>query len=116
MLKEYTQWTENTCASLGTQEADTIHMLFGVTTEVGELMDVFKKYLAYGKPIDWVNVREELGDIMYYLASFCNINGIDLEDVLERNVRKLEARYPEKFNEQDALNRNLANEREILER
>lgn len=114
-LNDYVEWTSNTCASLDTRKEDITHMLFGIITETGELTDIFKKSLAYGKEIDWVNVEEELGDIMFYIASFCRINGFNLEEIINTNVLKLESRYPEKFTEYHALNRDLEKEREILE-
>ena len=115
-INDYAEWTGKTCANLVTPLMDDIHMLFGMATEVGELMDVYKKKLAYKKPLDMVNVQEEIGDILFYLASFCRMNGFNLEKILERNVEKLEARYPEKFTEYHANNRNLEKEREILEK
>jgi len=115
-LNDYAEWTGNTCAKLADRELDLVHMLMGMTTEVGELTDIYKKHLAYGKPIDWVNAQEEIGDIMFYIASFCRITGLDLEAILARNVEKLEARYPEKFTEYHATHRDLDKEREILER
>ncbi len=115
-LSDYVAWTANTCASLKNREKDTTHMIFGMLTEVGELADVFKKNMAYGKDIDWVNVKEELGDLLFYIGSFCRINGIDLDEVITTNILKLESRYPEKFTEYHALNRDLKKEREILEK
>lgn len=114
-LENYVKWTGKTCAKLNTPKDDNDHMLYGMITEVGELIDNFKKNLAYGKEIDWVNVEEELGDLMFYIASFCRLNNIDLENVILANVSKLEERYKENFTMQEALNRNLKKEREILE-
>jgi len=114
-LKEYIEKAKRTCPTLSTKQADNIHMSFGIVTEAGELADIFKKNLAYGKPIDWVNAKEELGDAMWYIANFCSINGFDLEEILATNIAKLEARYPEKFTEEKANNRDLGRERKILE-
>lgn len=114
-INKYAEWTGNTCASLKDKETDNIHMLMGMSTEIGELMDVFKKNIAYNKTIDWINVKEEIGDTLYYIASFCRINELDLEEILNMNISKLESRYPEKFTEYHANNRNLKREREILE-
>jgi NTP pyrophosphatase (non-canonical NTP hydrolase) len=114
-LNDYVKWTENTSAKLLLTN-DEYHMLFGMITEIGELTDVFKKDLAYKKEIDWVNVEEEVGDLMWYIAGFCRINGFNLEEILDKNVAKLEARYPEKFTEYHAKNRDLENERKILEK
>lgn len=92
------------------------HMVMGMTTEVGELVDVFKKNLAYEKPIDWVNVKEEVGDLMWYIVNFCNINGFDINEILQTNIDKLRARFPDKFSTERAVNRQLDKEREILEK
>lgn len=97
------------------KDLDNYHMAFGIGTEAGEIEDVFKKYLAYGKEIDWINVQEEIGDLMWYIAGFCTINNFDLDAIMENNIKKLRARYPEKFTQENATNRNLDREREILE-
>lgn len=114
-INDYCEQVENTRAELRNNDVDNVHMLFGIITEVGELMDAFKKNMAYGKDIDWVNVEEEIGDLMWYIAGFCNINDMDLEEILQKNVDKLKARYPEKFSKEKAINRDLEKERRILE-
>ena len=93
----------------------SIHMLMGIVTEAGELTDPFKKHLAYGKEIDMVNVKEEVGDLMWYIANFCNINGFDLEEIMATNIAKLQTRYPDKFKPGDAINRDITRERNLLE-
>jgi NTP pyrophosphatase (non-canonical NTP hydrolase) len=114
-LNDYVKWTGNTCANLNNLFFDNTHMIWGMMTEVGELTDAYKKGLAYGAHIDMVNVAEEIGDLLFYIASFCRINGLNLEEILEKNVAKLEARYPHKFTQHHANNRDLKNERSILE-
>jgi NTP pyrophosphatase (non-canonical NTP hydrolase) len=114
-FKTYMEQASRTCAILDSKEQDNLHMVLGMLTEAGELADVFKKELAYNKPIDWVNVSEEIFDIMWYIANFCRINEIDCEKGLEINIAKLRARYPEKFTEENANNRDLEKERKILE-
>lgn len=115
-IKEYCNEVKRTMADLGYKEKDNLHMIMGMTTEVGELTDIFKKNFAYKKDIDWFNAQEEIGDLMWYVANFCNLNGLNLEDILQTNVDKLKARYPEKFTEHLANNRDLQKEREILEK
>jgi NTP pyrophosphatase (non-canonical NTP hydrolase) len=114
-LNNYVKWTGKTCAKLETESFDVIHMLFGISTEVGELIDPFKKKLAYNKLIDYINVKEEIGDLMFYIASLCRILNFDLEEIIETNIKKLETRYPDNFTEKDAQNRDLTKERKILE-
>ena len=45
----------------------------------------------------------------------CENFGLDFYKLLENNINKLKVRYPKKFNMADALNRNLENERKVLE-
>ena len=91
-------------------------MCLGLQTESAEISDVFKKKLAYNKDIDWVNVKEEIGDLMWYIANLCNLNEWDLENILETNINKLKIRFPEKFTNDLAINRDLLEERKTLEK
>lgn len=93
------------------------HALFGLETEIGELIDPFKKFWFYGglKPIDLVNVKEEIGDILWYLAILMDEIDTDFDDEMERVIKKLKTRYPEKFTSHHATNRDLESERKTLE-
>ena len=112
---EYMDKASRTDAELSSKELHDIHMIMGMSTEVGEILDVFKKNLAYGKDVDWVNVKEEVGDLMWYIANFCRTNNFDLHKILETNIEKLESRFPEKFTQEKAIFRDLKKERTILE-
>jgi NTP pyrophosphatase (non-canonical NTP hydrolase) len=92
-----------------------LHAFIGMTTEVGELFDAFKKHLFYGKPLDLVNISEEIGDLFWYVALALDYIGLDFETVMAQNNAKLKARFPDKFTEEAATNRDLRKEREILE-
>lgn len=94
---------------------DLLHGCAGLSTETGELVDVIKKHRYYGKPVDWVNVFEEMGDVLWYLALLCRAADTTLEEVAEANIAKLRARYPEKFTTEHALNRDTDAERRVLE-
>ena len=93
-----------------------LHGSCGIATEAGELLDTIKKYAFYGKEIDTVNVVEEVGDLMWYCAIILDELNVDFEDVMEKNIDKLRARYGEKFSENSANVRNLNKERKILEK
>lgn len=95
--------------------AKLVHYMVGMETEVGEIQDAVKKHIAYGKPLDRVNLVEELGDVLYYIARTIDLLGTSFEEVMTINNAKLKARYGEKFSEQAALNRDLEKERKILE-
>lgn len=91
------------------------HYVLGVGTEAGELEDAVKKYIAYGRPCDAVNVAEECGDLLWYIARTLKLLSFTFEDVMAMNINKLQKRFPEKFTEENALNRNLSNERSQME-
>ena len=114
-INTYQGKAARTLAKIDGNILDDLHMILGMQTEVAEIADVYKKCIAYKKPLDYVNIKEELGDAMWYIANLCNMHGWDLRDILDTNIAKLEARYPEKFTEEQALNRNLSVERQILE-
>lgn len=101
----------------GERYARLLHAAFGIVTEAGELADAFKKDLFYAgaKPIDYVNIQEELGDLFWYMALACDALGISFEDVWKQNIAKLRKRYPVKFEPEQAANRDLAGERAVLE-
>lgn len=114
-LQDYTKEIERTCPQLGTEFWDQLHMVIGICTEAGELLDTYKKALAYGKALDTVNIGEEMGDILWYLVNLCRMLKLDPEHIMQINIDKLKARYPERFTQEKALNRNLDRERKILE-
>lgn len=92
-----------------------LHSSLGLVTEAGEFADATKKYIFYGKKFDTINLIEELGDLFYYMALACNVLGVSFEEVMQINANKLKKRFPEKFEEQLAINRNVDSERKILE-
>lgn len=92
-----------------------LHSAIGLATEAGEIQDCLKKHIFYGKDLDRVNLKEEMGDVFWYLAILADELGVDFTEVMEKNIQKLKARYGEKFTEEKAANRNLTAERQILE-
>lgn len=98
-----------------TTTGDELHCIMGMETEVGELIDAYKKHLFYGKPLDHTNIQEEIGDLMWYVANFCRLHDYDFQSILATNIKKLKARFPTGFDKALALKRNLINERNILD-
>ena len=92
-----------------------LHSAMGISTEAGELLDMLKKHIFYGKPIDFPNAKEEIGDALWYSAIAIDVLKTTLDEVMSVNIEKLKARYPEKFTSENALNRDLKKERIILE-
>jgi len=165
------------------------HGILGINTEIGEILEAYDKSKETGSKLDYVNLGEETGDILWYIGVISNVFGIEkelysieisdknvdinhfpakleilantlldmtkktmfygkqleeekvkkliteifvltniyinslgikvdsitFENVMDTNIKKLKKRYPEKFNDENAENRNLKEERKILE-
>lgn len=77
----------------------------GLSGEVGELNDMIKKWIFHEKPFDEEHAKKEMGDVMWYVAMMCYSFGWDLDEILQMNVDKLKARYPQGFSVELANNR-----------
>lgn len=112
------------CLGLGTSlgkhitplaQVEVVHGIIGVITEAVELGEALVESISAGTPIDMVNLSEECGDVIWYLACILRHTGKDFPGLMEQNIAKLRARYPDGFTEYDALNRDLGAERAVLE-
>ena len=79
--------------------------VMGLCGEAGEAIDIVKKHLHQGHPLDKEGLVKELGDIAWYLAEIATALDVPLEEILERNLEKLRARYPEGFSSEKSQNR-----------
>jgi phosphoribosyl-ATP pyrophosphohydrolase len=69
----------------------------GIAAEGGELKEIVKKCIWQGKPLSADNkfhILRELGDVIFYWMVACQALNITPDEVIEENIRKLEARYP----------------------
>lgn len=96
-------------------EIDLLHGIIGVATEAGELAEVAVKKLEYPGRADVTNVREEIGDVLWYLARLVKWSGTTFFAEMMRNIAKLRKRHGASFNAERDANRDLAAERVLLE-
>lgn len=75
------------------EQANLLHMAVGVSGEAGELLDAIKKHVVYQKPLDVVNVKEEIGDLFFYLFNTMASLNLSFEDIIQGNIDKLSVRY-----------------------
>ena len=80
------------------------------------LQDCVKKYIAYNKPINKEIEENALKGILWSLEEVAFSENVNLFKGLENNINKLKVRFPDKFNEELALNRDLQKERLELEK
>lgn len=79
--------------------------VMGLCGESGEAIDIVKKWLAQGHELDKAHLAKELGEIAWYLAETATALGLTLEEILQANIDKLKARYPEGFSTEKSLHR-----------
>lgn len=79
------------------------------------MLDCLKKKIYYNKSIDLVMFEDNVYKIHFSLVLFCNYYSTDISSILDKNIAKLKARYGEKFTSERAINRDLEQERKILE-
>ena len=77
--------------------SEVICACLGLSGEVGELVDMVKKFVFHKTPMDNSHFIKEIGDIMWYIALLCNACDYNLDDILEMNIDKLKKRYPDGF-------------------
>lgn len=90
--------------ALGKQDV-LINGVMGLCGESGEAIDIVKKHLAQGHPLDREGLIKELGDVAWYLAETAYALDVSLEEVFQRNIDKLKARYPEGFDARRSVER-----------
>ena len=69
----------------------------GMSAESGEFIEVVKKMIFQGKPVNEENLfhlKRELGDVMWYVAQACMALDTSFDEIVEMNVEKLKKRYP----------------------
>lgn len=81
----------------------------------GDFLDIFKKAVYYKKPLDFNILNNYLSQLLVHCAEMAQFCKTSLEGIAETNIKKLQARYPEKFDEEKADKRDLEKEREVLE-
>jgi NTP pyrophosphatase (non-canonical NTP hydrolase) len=104
-MQAYQEQVKRTCAT--TEDKETLKLaLIGMQGELGEIAEPLKKYLWSGHALPAPShLKDEIGDLIWYIATLCNALGIDLTEAVQRNIQKLQVRYPEGFSVERSLNR-----------
>jgi NTP pyrophosphatase (non-canonical NTP hydrolase) len=106
---EYQKLAMRTCP-VKDPEYNLLDMLanggLGMVGEAGECADMVKKHLFQGHDLDKEHLAKELGDVCWYIAATAYAIGYDFETILQMNIDKLSARYPEgHFEAERSVNR-----------
>ena len=103
MLEKYQRFAKSTMNPATVDRRDVLqNCALGIAGEAGEVCDGIKKVLYQGRDVSDEHLVEELGDLLWYISNMATELGYTLEDVLQRNIEKLEARYPGGFSYEHA--------------
>lgn len=80
------------------------HALHGLSGEVGEIHSLYQK-LYQGHMFVEEHLQKEIGDLLWFVAELCTVYDFSLDEIMELNIGKLKARYPEGFDAHNSLNR-----------
>ena len=104
-LNEYQQLAMVTLNPALNKKDVLINGVMGLCGESGEVIDIVKRHLAQGHNLNRDELIKELGDVAWYLAETAYALDVPLEEVCQRNIAKLKARYPEGFSTERSINR-----------
>ena len=96
-LDEYL--TRAAATDLRADVRDVAIPLLGLAGEVGSLVAEYKKHLRADTPYEGFieEAREDLGDLLWYVAALARTLGLSLDDVAEQNLRKISAAWGEQL-------------------
>lgn len=69
----------------------------GLVGEAGEVGQMVKKWAWHGKSIDVEKFKDELSDVLWYVADLASAMDLNLDDIAMHNIEKLRMRYPDGF-------------------
>lgn len=104
-INEYQQLAMTTLNPALSEKEVLTNAVMGLCGESGEVIDLVKKHLHQGHPLDREKLVKELGDVAWYLAEAATALAIPLEEILQGNIDKLRARFPEGFDTERSLHR-----------
>jgi len=104
-LDRYQELANRSAGAGGDGERRLMVAALGLAGEAGEFANLVKKMTAHGHPFDPEALKDELGDVLWYLAEAATAAGLSLNETAQDNVDKLRKRYPEGFSQENSLHR-----------
>lgn len=99
-------------SSHGSSGDMVLNGVMGLNGEAGECIDIVKKHLFQGHPLDTDKLLDELGDVLWYVAITADGIGVPLENIMQHNIDKLRKRYPDGFDAERSVHRETDKEEE----
>lgn len=98
-----------------TTHKDNSKRINGLFYDISVVCDMVKKFLVYKENYNLTEIKVKFIRILKFINYLAASYKIDMEQQLDKNIRKLQVRYPEKFDIDQAVNRDLDSELKELE-
>lgn len=105
-LNEYQEAAERTIDRNLVPPDRLAHALHTIAAECGEIHGVFQKRFQ-GHRVEYDALLLEIGDLMWGIAELCTVLGEDMDNVAQMNIDKLKRRYPNGFEAEKSLHREV---------
>lgn len=92
-IKEYQEACLKTAKKLEDKDKEISLWGLGVAGEAGDVASCIKKTIFHENKNVLDGARENIGDMMWYVAMICNFYGWSLDEILDENLEKLKKRY-----------------------
>jgi len=104
---EYQELAMRTASPVATAASENLLLqgVMGMCGEAGEAIDIVKKQLFQGHPLDKQHIAKEIGDVLWYAATAAKAIGYDLNTIMRMNIDKLALRYGDRFNSENSQHR-----------
>ena len=104
-INEYQKLAMTTLNPALSKREVLLNGVMGLCGESGEAIDLVKKWMMQGHELDKAHLAKELGDVAWYLAETATAIGYDLETILQANIYKMKALYPDGFTADRSMHR-----------
>lgn len=104
-FREYQELAKRTANDGNEKKYKMANYSMGLSGEAGEVTDYLKKVVFHGHSMDREKLKDELGDVLWYLSNLAELMDIDLDEVASHNIDKLKKRYPDGFSEEKSRSR-----------
>lgn len=78
-------------------EAGESKMPLGAMRKIAHIAEIIKKAVFHAKPYTRDGIKDELGDVLWYLTAMAEDHELTLNEIAQHNAAKLAARYPQGF-------------------
>jgi NTP pyrophosphatase (non-canonical NTP hydrolase) len=95
-VKDYSAWVDDmSIFKMNSMKyrGQELYPFIGLAAEAGEVVGVVQKSLRKGHRLNHERLKDELGDVLWYVQACCNTLDITLKELALMNQGKLNTRY-----------------------